>query len=280
MDRKKKFIKKNALNKTPNNFFNMLPEEFRRLVKKGLDICTDGICEGYAHANLIIVPKDYAFDLLLFCSLNYLNFSVLEITEPGNPYTKFAASKADIRTDLPGYRIYKKGILTNEVTDISKYWRKNFVGFLINCTKSFEWILRKCGISWIRYGLYVTNIPCVSNIKFYGKVIVTVREFYTAGDAFKATKITSRHQLMQGPPIHIGDPLKIGVKNLVKQKKITAFTEKNDNKKLDSKKTMVSWSSGATLKNVVLKSEIPIVITNSPSHMLVTDKLLEELAVL
>jgi len=85
---------------------------------------------------------------------------------------------------------------------------------------------------------------------------------------------------MQGPPIHIGDPLEIGVKNLIKQKKFTTLGKKNNNRKTSLIKTMVSWSSGATLKNVVLKSEIPIVITNSPSHMLVTDKLLEELAVL
>jgi len=47
---------------------------------------------------------------------------------------------------------------------------------------------------------------------------------------------------------------------------------------MSSKNTIVSWSSGATLKNVILKCKIPIVIINSPSHMLVTDKLLEELA--
>ncbi|RQM27790.1 hypothetical protein B5M09_006143, partial [Aphanomyces astaci] len=29
----------------------------------------------------------------------------------------------DIRTDLPKYRVYKHGVLTDEVIDIKPYWR-------------------------------------------------------------------------------------------------------------------------------------------------------------
>jgi len=45
---------------------------------------------------------------------------------------------ADLRTDLPKYRIYRYGELTEEVNDIQSHWQDDFVSFLIGCSFTFE----------------------------------------------------------------------------------------------------------------------------------------------
>lgn len=47
-------------------------------------------------------------------------------------------SSADIRKDLPRYRIWEKGILQGEPTDITDWWKNDLVGFLVDCSFSFE----------------------------------------------------------------------------------------------------------------------------------------------
>ena len=41
------------------------------------------------------------------------------------------APEADLRTDLPQYAIYRKGVREKNVTDIKDLWRKDSVAFLI-----------------------------------------------------------------------------------------------------------------------------------------------------
>ena len=45
----------------------MTPEEVRALIRKGeWQKPTSGLAMGYAQANLVVLPKKYAFDFLLF----------------------------------------------------------------------------------------------------------------------------------------------------------------------------------------------------------------------
>ena len=47
------------------------PAEVRKLIREGkLSGQTSGMCDGYAQANLVILPKDVAYDFLLFCQRN------------------------------------------------------------------------------------------------------------------------------------------------------------------------------------------------------------------
>ena len=38
--------------------------------------------------------------------------------------TSFLAKGADIRTDLPLYRVYRDGVLTDTLTDITALWQE------------------------------------------------------------------------------------------------------------------------------------------------------------
>ena len=120
------------------DYSNMLPQEVKKLIRNGKISCqTSGMCNGYAQANLCILPKDYAFDFLLFCTRNPKPCPILEVGDVGSKQFKTMASEGDVCKDFPKYRIWKNGVLEKEVTDITDYWRDDFVYFLIGCSFSF-----------------------------------------------------------------------------------------------------------------------------------------------
>jgi uncharacterized protein YcsI (UPF0317 family) len=189
------------------------------------------------------------------------------------------APEADLRTDLPKYRVFKDGQVIDEPIDITNYWRDDLVGFLLGCSRSFTWPLRAANISWRRYGAYRTTIPCIPGGRFHGPMVVSVRAFYNVHDAVRAVQISSRHLLMHGPPIHIGDPADIGIENLGKPDPFfpnrPVFVEPSKPGEI-----LMYWGCGITAQTVALESRIPFMVTHCPSHMFVTDRLAEELAVI
>ena len=116
-----------------------IPSEFRRLVREGGHTGpTAGICPGYAQANLVILPRELAYDFLLFAQRNPKSCPILEVSDTGSRYLKEIAPGADIARDIPRYRIYEHGVMTGEYTDVSDFWRDDLVSFLIGCSFSFE----------------------------------------------------------------------------------------------------------------------------------------------
>src|SRR6266566_286135 len=106
--------------------------ELRLQARQGkLDGPTPGLALGYVQANLVVVPRDLAFDFLLFCQRNPKPCPLLDVTEPGCPEPCLAAPGADLRTDLPGYRVYRQGELVEEPADLMAWWRSDLVGFLL-----------------------------------------------------------------------------------------------------------------------------------------------------
>src|SRR5206468_5952471 len=84
--------------------------EIRRRARAGeLTGATAGLALGFVQANLVVVPKELAFDFLLFCQRNPKPCPLLDVTEPGNPEPRQTAAGADLRTDLPCYRVFKNG---------------------------------------------------------------------------------------------------------------------------------------------------------------------------
>src|SRR3989304_2349351 len=85
----------------------MRPQDFRRLVRSGAwTKRTKGVCDGYAQMNMAILPREFAFEFLLFCHRNPRVFSVNDITDPGDPHPRRVAPEADLRTDLPRYQVF------------------------------------------------------------------------------------------------------------------------------------------------------------------------------
>ena len=142
-----------------SQYVNMAPVELRRLVRAGKvkSIPTAGMCAGYAQANLVILPKEYAEDFKTFARLNPGPCPVLEVLD-GDPHTRDMGEDGNILTDIPEYFIYKDGKLAERCTDATPYWQEGMVGFLIGCSFSFEEALMKAGIE-VRHIATGRNVP-------------------------------------------------------------------------------------------------------------------------
>jgi len=257
----------------------LTPNELRLLIRKGKwDEPTAGLALGYAQANLVILPKKYAFDFLLFCQRNPKPCPLLEVLEPGKYRTEFLSTVADIRTDVPRYNIYRKGKLGATVKEIRKYWRADFVTFLLGCSFSFEEALLRSKIP-IRYleekknvSMYITRIPCRPAGVFHGPLVVTMRPI-PSDKVTRAVQITSRYASVHGAPVHIGDPSAVGIRNLKKP-------DFGDPVTLKKGEVPVFWACGVTPQAVVMEAKPDLCITHTPGHMFISDILNEELAVL
>ena len=117
----------------------MSPRDVRQLIREGKITCnTSGMCAGYAQANLCVLPKDLAYDFLLFAQRNPRPCPILEVSDVGSRFLKKIAPSADIANDIPKYRVYENGVMTGEYTSVEHLWRDDFVSFLIGCSFSFE----------------------------------------------------------------------------------------------------------------------------------------------
>ena len=189
------------------------PAEVRSAARQGqLASATHGLARGYVQANLAILPERYAFDFLRFCLRNPKPCPIVEVTDPGDPEPRFAAPGADIRTDLPGYRIYREGKLVDEVPAIEAHWRQDSVAFLLGCSNSFDEILLRNGNAQRhtegtdgRMPVYRTNIECVPAGIFHGPVAVTMRPIPSA-DVVRVVELSSRFPIAHGSAAEIKLP--------------------------------------------------------------------------
>ena len=134
------------------------PREVRALIRAGeITSPTAGMAAGYAQANLVILPAEYAADFAEYARINPAPCPVLE-TLKASPYTRLMAADGNILTDIPKYRIYRNGALDAEVTDASEYYQSGMVGFLIGCSFSFEEALMRAGIE-VRHIAMGRNVP-------------------------------------------------------------------------------------------------------------------------
>lgn len=248
----------------------MTPSEARMKIRKGeITTQTSGMCNGYAQANLCILPKKYAYDFLLFASRNPTSCPILEVLDEGSRYTRYMADHADIATDIPKYRIYRNGVLTEEVTDISAYWQDDFVSFLIGCSFSFEGELldAEVPIRHIEQGrnvpMFLTNIPCEPAGIFHGNMVVSMRPI-PYGQVVRAVTATAAMPKVHGAPVHIGDPVLIGIADITKP-------DFGDSVEIHAGDVPVFWPCGVTPQAAIMAAKPELAITHAPGHMFLTD---------
>lgn len=262
-----------------NKLADMKPGQLREMIRRNeLVKPTAGMANGYAQANLAILKKEDAFDFLLFAQRNPKSCPILDVTEPGSPIPQMVAPTGDIRTDIPKYRIYRHGELTEEVTDITSYWEDDMVGFLIGCSFTFEYALLNNGIP-VRHieedcnvPMYLTNVPCVKTGKFHGMTVASMRPIRSE-DVVRAVQVTSRFPAVHGAPIHIGNPAELGIMDIARPDFGDAITIKDG-------EVPVFWACGVTPQAVAMAAKPALMITHAPGYMFITDLRDEKLGVL
>ncbi|WP_129598171.1 putative hydro-lyase [Anaerophilus nitritogenes] len=255
------------------------PSHIRKLIREEKIIKpTCGMCDGYAQGNLVILPKSLAYDFLLFAQRNPKPCPILEVTDVGSKTLNFIGKDANIATDLPKYRIYKKGELVGEYTNITPFWQDDFVSFILGCSFTFEHALIEADIQMRHIDLnqnvpmYITNINCHPSGIFSGPTVVSMRPI-PYDKVVKAVQITSRYPSVHGSPIHIGDPNIIGIKDI-------NHPDFGDPVEIKKGEVPVFWACGVTPQAVAMHVKPEIMITHSPGHMFITDIKNHDLAVI
>jgi len=248
----------------------MNPAEFRQQVRQGgFHGPTAGHCGEFAQANLVILPQAQADDFLRFCLFNPRACPLLGIGEPGSWAVPQLGRDLDLRTDVPGYCVYRDGRLAQEVTSLEALWQEDFVTFAIGCSFSFEQMLQQAGIP-LRHleegrnvSMYRTSIRNRPAGPFAGELVVSMRPM-KAADAIRAIQITSRFPGIHGAPVHFGDPALIGIGDLGRPDFGDAVT-------ILPGEVPVFWACGVTPQSALRGAGLPLAITHKPGHMLITD---------
>lgn len=249
----------------------------RELIRnKEWTIPTTGASPGIVQANLVILPREEAFNFLLFCIRNPKPCPVLDVLEPGEVEPAIAQG-ADLRTDLPKYRIFRDGQLEAEAEDVLDVFHEDMVSFLLGCSFSFENALLAAGLP-VRnmeedknVSMYITNRLCRPAGPFSAPLVVSMRPM-TPEEAVRAVQVTTRFYLTHGAPVHLGSPEKIGIKDLDKP-------DFGDPVAIRPDEIPIFWACGVTSMLAATSAPLPLVITHSPGHMFVSDLKDEDMTV-
>ena len=244
------------------------PARARALFRAGTVASTSGWAAGHTQANLIAVPADWAYEVLLFAQRNSAPCPVLDVTDPGVAATVLAPT-ADLRTDLPRYRVWEHGQLVDEPSDVTDRWRKDLVAFLIGCSFTFETALAKAGVP-LRHveqarnvAMYVTNRECRPAGRLQGPLVVSLRPI-PAHQVDTAIRVSGRMPAVHGAPVHTGNPAALGITDLDHPD----FGDPLDSAPGD---VPVFWACGVTTQAALMASRPPFAITHAPGHMFITD---------
>ena len=244
------------------------PAEVRAACRAGSDLPTSGRAPGYTQANLVVLPRDWAYDMLLFAQRNPQPVPLLDVTDAGSARTALAPD-ADLRTDLPRYRVWRDGELAGEPTDVRDLWTGDLVAFLVGCSFTFETALLDAGVPVrnIEQGrnvsMYRTDRPCRPAGRLSGPLVVSMRP--VPGELVPtAVQVTARMPQVHGAPVHVGAPEALCIADL-------GAPDFGDPVESAEGDVPVFWACGVTPQAALMASRPPFAITHAPGHMFVTD---------
>ena len=230
---------------------------------------TAGLAPGRVQANLVVLPESLAYDFLRFCVANPKPCPLIEVTDAGSLEPTHSAPGADLRTDVPRYRVFRDGELAEEVEEIGSLWRDDLVAFLIGCSFTFERALLAAGLpvrhieEGVNVPMYRTSIACRPAGAFSGPMVVSMRP-YEPAQALRAAQVTSRFPTVHGAPVHLGDPQAIGIADL-------DSPDYGDRVTVRAGEVPVFWACGVTPQAAAAAARPELMITHAPGHMFVTD---------
>lgn len=207
-------------------------------------------------------------DFLLFASRNPKPCPVIEVIETGTEAQRTAPG-SDIRTDLPGYRLFHKGVHVDSATDATMWWRDDLASVLLGCSFSFEAAMVRHGlpVRHLELGrnvpMFVTSHQCEPSESFAGPLVVTFRPM--PKDLVEtAVQVTEHYDHAHGGPVHIGDPSAIGIVDL-------GQPDFGDAVPIHDDEVPMFWACGITPQMALAAARPEIAITHEPGEMFITD---------
>jgi len=246
------------------------PESIRHSIRNGeWRRGTGEIGAGFVQANLVALPAEMALAFLTFCWRNSRACPLLDVTDVGSSRPLLAAPSADLRTDLPRYRVYEKGRIVAEPESVVQQWSESHVGFLLGCSFTFEAALLEAGIR-LRHieegkvvSMFLTNWPCRPSPPFGGQLVVSMRPI-PRDKVRLAHEISARFPFAHGAPVHVGNPEQLGIKDLSRP-------DYGDPVSVRPNEEPVFWACGVTGQLAAAQVKSGVVIGHYPGHMFITD---------
>ena len=259
-----------VISRTHSDLRKLSAEDVRKAIRSGAYTGhTAGLAAGKLQCNLAILPAAHALDFLRFCQRNPKPCPLVGVGDTGDPMLPTLGRDIDICSDVPKYRVFRNGLLSDEITDISDIWQDDLVTVALGCSFTFENALLRNGIP-VRHiddgknvPMYRSTIDLVPAGPFEGKMVVTMRPI-PAAQVDEARAISARFPQAHGAPIAFGDPAEIGITDL-------ATPDWGEAVEIRAGEVPVYWACGVTPQNVLLAAKLPLCITHSPGHMLIAD---------
>ncbi|WP_336210279.1 putative hydro-lyase [Nonomuraea sp. LPB2021202275-12-8] len=246
---------------------DLSPAQARERFRGGELGPTAGWCRGWTQANMVAVPKGLAYELLLFAHRNPQACPLLDVGEAGATRTRLFPG--DLRTDLPGYRVYRDGHPVADLREVVREWRADLVPFLIGCSFTFERALLAEGVP-IRHleqgsnvPMYITSVPCEPSGSLSGPLVVSMRPVPEPLVA-TAVEVSGRYPMVHGAPVHVGDPAALGIGDL-------ARPDFGDPVEVREGEVPVFWACGVTPQAAIMSSGVDFAIGHLPGHMAIID---------
>jgi uncharacterized protein YcsI (UPF0317 family) len=252
----------------------MKPETARSIFRQDrYDGPTAAISLGYLQANLIVLPAKLADEFEVYCRQNSAACPLLERLAPGDPQPGKIAARADIRTDLPRYRLHSLESIT-EVRSLVDVFGEDHVAFLLGCSFSFEDRLIRGGLvprhieQNVNVPMYRTNRQTAPSGPFCGPLVVSMRPV-PRSRIDEAYELTRPCRLAHGAPVYHGEPRGLGISDL-------ANPDWGDAVELRGDEVPVFWACGVTsqvaVDHAIREGELDLAMSHAPGHMFIGDR--------
>jgi len=229
---------------------------------------TRGLAPGKLQANVVMLPRAVAQAFHQFCLHNAKPCPLVGVGRVGSPLLP-TLGDIDVRSDLPGYSVYRRGELISQPNNIDAFWQNSLAVFALGSSYTFEHALieRRIDLRHVTQNKVVpkfrSSIKTVRVGPFGGEVVVSLRPVKKR-DVDKVRAITARFPQAHGAPVHVGDPYAIGIESLCRP-------HWGDPIEIRGDEVPVFWASGVTALNAVIQAKPDLCITHSPGRMLATD---------
>jgi len=257
---------------SPSQWAGLPARAARALYRSGRGVrSTAGVAQAHVQANLVVLPARVADAFEAFCRQNPGPCPLLERLAPG-AFAPALAPEADLRTDLPLYRIHTKAG-SRDVSDLRERWSEDWVAFLLGCSFTAEGVLSEAGFS-LRHVDHGLNVPMYRTDRrvrtvgpFGGRLVVSMRPF-SRDEVDPVTEITTPLWHAHGGPVHVGDVGAIGISDL-------ARPDWGDAVPVAWGERPVFWACGVTsqeaLSGALEAGVIDEAWTHAPGHMFIAD---------
>jgi hypothetical protein len=161
---------------------SLSPERLRLQIRQGNHTSmTSGLCQGFLQCNLVALPNAWASGFTQFCLASPKSCPLIATSKPEEFSLLALGQDIDIRTDISSYRVFKYGVMTHELSEITSLWRDHLVVFCLAAHFHLrKHLLRKILMCAILAKAVIS--PCTESILIANLLVPLAARWWSACD--------------------------------------------------------------------------------------------------